>query len=386
MSGPLDGVRILDLTRLLPGGYCTLLLADLGADVIKVEEPGRGDYVRLMPPLVEGDSAFHLALNRGKRSVTLNLKSLEGAATLRRLARWADALVESFRPGVLDELGVGYPALAAENERLVYVAISGYGQDGPYRDRVGHDVNYVGVAGALALNAPPGGAPIVPPVQVGDLGGGMAAAVGLVACLDEARRTGRGRFVDIAMMDVAFSWLQIPVATYLATGERPRPGGEWLTGGYAFYRVYEAGDGRFLAVGAVEPKFWQAFCEALSLPELAAEQAAGPERQEEVAARVGAVLATRPRDEWLARLEGLETCVGPVNDLPEALDDPQLRHRGMVASVEGRPVGAASPIRVSGWEPQARPAPRLGEHTEQVLAEAGLAPEEVAGLREGGAL
>jgi crotonobetainyl-CoA:carnitine CoA-transferase CaiB-like acyl-CoA transferase len=386
MSGPLDGVRILDLTRLLPGGYCTMLLADLGADVIKVEEPGRGDYVRLLPPLVDGESAFHLALNGGKRSVTLNLKSPDGVAALRRLARSADALIESFRPGVLEDMGVGHAALAEENERLVYVALSGYGQDGPYRDRVGHDINYVGVAGALGLNAPPGGAPIVPPVQVGDLGGGMAAAVGLLACLDEARRTGRGRFVDIAMMDVAFSWLQVPVAEYLATGTPSRPGGAWLTGGFAFYRVYRTGDGRHLAVGAVEPKFWQVFCEALGLPELAAEQLAGPERQEEMSAQVAAVLASRPRHEWLATFEGLEACVAPVNDLLEALEDPQVRHRGMVAVAEGTPVGAASPVRVGGHTPARRAAPGLGEHTEEVLAEAGLSPDEVAGLRASGAL
>src|SRR5439155_637968 len=218
--GPLAGVTVLDLTRLLPGGYCTLLLADLGADVVKVEEPGRGDYIRWSPPLVGGVSAAHRALNRGKRSITLNLKAPEGPAVVRRLVRDADALVESFRPGVMDRLGVGFAALAREKPALAYVAITGYGQDGPYRDRPGHDLNYIGYGGALSMTGPPDGGPPVPPgVQVGDLGGGgMLGAIGLLAALVEARATGRGRFVDVSMLDVGVSWLSIHAGSFLATG------------------------------------------------------------------------------------------------------------------------------------------------------------------------
>jgi len=218
---------VLDLTRLLPGGYCTLLLSDLGADVIKVEEPGRGDYIRWTPPLVDGESAAHRALNRGKRSITLNLKDAEGGALLRRLAARAQVLVESFRPGVMDRLGVGYEALAAENPGLVYCAISGYGQTGPYRDLVGHDINYMGYGGALSMTGAREGPPVVPGVQVGDLGGGgMLGAIGILAALVDRRASGRGRFVDAAMLDGIVSWLSIHAGAFLATGETPRPGAE----------------------------------------------------------------------------------------------------------------------------------------------------------------
>jgi crotonobetainyl-CoA:carnitine CoA-transferase CaiB-like acyl-CoA transferase len=382
VSGPLEGVRILDLTRLLPGNYCTLLLADLGADVVKVEEPERGDYIRWTPPLIDGEGAAHRALNRGKRSVTVNLKSAEGAGVLRRMAKQADALVESFRPGVLDRLGVGYRALSEENPRLVYCALTGYGQDGPYRDRAGHDINYTGYAGILEATGRPDGPPILPSVQVGDFGGGMAAAVGVLACLGEAVRTGRGRLVDVSMLDVSLSWTSVLMSWYLAAGEMPGRGLMPLGGGLACYRVYRAGDGRYLAVGALEPQFWRALCARLGVPELVDEQFASPRRQEEMAIRLGQVFASRPRDEWVRDLADLDTCVGPVQSVAEALADPQVRGRGMVAEVGGRQVGPGPAIKVSGLEPEPlRGAPVLGQHTEEVLRDLGLTPEEIDDLR-----
>jgi crotonobetainyl-CoA:carnitine CoA-transferase CaiB-like acyl-CoA transferase len=382
VTGPLEGVRILDLTRLLPGNYCTLLLADLGADVVKVEEPERGDYIRWTPPLIDGEGAAHRALNRGKRSVTVNLKSAEGAGVLRRMAKQADALVESFRPGVLDRLGVGYRALSEENPRLVYCALTGYGQDGPYRDRAGHDINYTGYAGILEATGRPDGPPILPSVQVGDFGGGMAAAVGVLACLGEAVRTGRGRLVDVSMLDVSLSWTSVLMSWYLAAGEMPGRGLMPLGGGLACYRVYRAGDGRYLAVGALEPQFWRALCARLGVPELVDEQFASPRRQEEMAVRVGQVFASRPRDEWVRDLADMDTCVGPVQSVAEALADPQVRGRGMVAEVGGRQVGPGPAIKVSGLEPEPlRGAPVLGQHTEEVLRDLGLTPEEIDDLR-----
>jgi crotonobetainyl-CoA:carnitine CoA-transferase CaiB-like acyl-CoA transferase len=384
MSLPLDGTTVLDLTRLLPGNYGTLLLSDLGADVVKVEEPGRGDYIRWTPPLVDGESAIHRALNRGKRSITLNLKSPEGAEVLGRLAGGADAIVESFRPGVMDRLGVGYDALRARNERLVYCAITGYGQDGPYRDRVGHDVNYIGLAGLLHATGQPDGPPVLPAVQVGDFGGGMAAAVGTLAALFEAGRTGKGRLVDVSMLDVVTSWLGVVMSWYLGTGEVPRRGGMSLSGGLACYRVYRAGDGRYLAVGALEPQFWRALCEALELPELVDVQYA-TERQEEMAARVQEVFERQSRDEWVAALAGVDACVGPVNDVAEATADPQVGHRALVAEVGGVPVGPGPAIKL--WDADRgslRPAPGLGEHTDEVLAATGLAASEIDGLRTRG--
>ena len=388
-AGPLAGVRVLDLTRLLPGGYCTLLLADLGADVIKVEEPGRGDYIRSTPPLVDGIGAAHLALNRGKRSIALDLKSAAGGRTLLRLVRGADALVESFRPGVMDRLGVGYAALAEANPALVHVAITGYGQDGPYRDRAGHDIDYIGYGGVLSMTGSPGGANPVPPgVQVGDLGGGTLGAVGVLAALTEARATGRGRLVDVSMLDGVVSWLSVHLAAFLATGVEPAPGVAPLGQGLACYRVYRTGDGRHIAVGALEPKFWSALCDALGLPDLAHEQFGPPEHQARIAASLQAVFDTASRDEWVSRLGHLDACVAPVNALADVVRDPQVLHRDMLANVAGRMVGPGRAIKASGL-PSAAPAvgaPALGEHTEEILAESGLSTEEIAALRTAGAI
>ncbi len=385
-DGPLAGVRILDLTRLLPGGYCTLLLSDLGADVVKVEEPGRGDALRSTPPLVEGVGAAHLALNRGKRSIALDLKAEAGTRALIRLVRDADALVESFRPGVMDRLGVAYEVLSAANPALVHVAITGYGQDGPYRDRAGHDIDYVGYGGVLSMTGPPGEARPVPPgVQVGDLGGGTLAAVGLLAALAEARATGRGRFVDISMLDGVVSWLSVHLAAFLAAGVEPGPGVAPLGQGLACYRVYRTSAGGHVAVGALEPKFWTALCEALGLPDLVADQFGPPEQQARVAARLQAVFETAPRDEWVARLAHVDACVAPVNVLADVVVDPQVLHRGMLATVDGRMVGPGPAIKASGMAVRGfAPAPALGAHTEEVLEESGFSAEEIIELAAAG--
>ena len=386
MSGPLEGVRVLDLTRLLPGNYCTLLLADLGADVIKVEQPERGDYIRWLPPLVDGEGAVHRALNRGKRSVTLNLKEPEGIALLKRLVGDAHLLVESYRPGVLDRLGVGHEALAEINPRLVYCALTGYGQDGPYRDRAGHDINYTGFAGVLHATGERDGPPVLPSVQVGDFGGGMAAAVGILAALHEASSTGRGRLVDVGMLDVVASWGAVLSSWFLGTGSVPERGRMPLSGGLACYRVYRAGDGKYLSVGALEPQFWRTLCERLEVPDLI-DPHLDPERQDQIATRLEEMFATRSRDEWVEELADLDTCVGPVNDVGEALDDPQVRERGLVALVGGSPVGPGPAIKVSGHhEEPLRPAPKLGEHTEEVLGSLGLATDEISALRTAGVL
>jgi alpha-methylacyl-CoA racemase len=383
VTGPLQGIRILDLTRLLPGNYCTLLLSDLGADVVKVEEPGQGDYIRWTPPMIEGQGAIHRALNRGKRSLTLNLKERPGVDLFRRLASQAEVVVESFRPGVMDRLGVGYGTLSEANPRLVYAAITGYGQDGLYRDRVGHDIDYIGYAGLLHATGTPEGPPVLPAAQVGDFGGGMAASVGIAAALSDVARTGRGRFVDVSMLDVVTSWAAVLVGWYLGTGQVPVRGGMPLTGGLACYRVYATADGKHLAVGALEPRFWRALCEALGLEDLVEGQL-DPERQDHIAGRLEATFRSRPRDEWIETLADLETCVAPVNDVAEALEDLQVRHRGGLAEANGSPLGPGPAVRVSGDVPEIRPAPGLGEHTVQVLGELGLSGDEVAELRARG--
>ena len=369
-----------------------MLLADLGADVLKVEEPGKGDYIRWIPPMAGDVSAGHVALNRGKRSMTLNLKRPEGVEVLKRLARDADVLVESFRPGVMDRLGAGYDVLAVENPRLVYCAITGYGQDGPYAQRAGHDVNYLGYAGVLSIVGDRDGPPVIPGVQIADLGGGgLMATVGILAALAERERTGTGRFVDISMMDGAMSWLSIHAQASWATGEVPRRGRMGLSGQMACYGVYRAGDGRYVTVGALEPQFWRALCEAVGLPELIERQFAGDDEQDEIRARLQEVLLTKSRDEWCSELEHLDTCFGPVKDFDEAVQDPHVRARGMVTEVP-LPGGATqpalgNPIRLRGDDAgPLNPPPGIGEHTDEALRAAGYSDSQVAELRSAGVL
>ena len=254
----LDGLRVLDLSRLLPGGFCSLLLADFGAEVLKVEDTGMGDYVRWAPPHYEGadpsaGSALFLALNRGKRSIRLNLKEERGREVLLRLVREYDVVLESFRPGVMDRLGVGYERLREENPGLVYCAITGYGQDDPLRDRAGHDMNYLGLVGVLGLTGEGDGPPIQAAGQIADLGGGaLMAAFGILAALRERDRSGEGQLVDVSMADGALSWLAMVAARHFADGAVPRRGGLELAGAYACYRPFECSDG-WVTLGALEP-------------------------------------------------------------------------------------------------------------------------------------
>jgi crotonobetainyl-CoA:carnitine CoA-transferase CaiB-like acyl-CoA transferase len=379
---PLAGTTILDLTRLLPGGFCTLILADLGADVLKIEEPGRGDYLRAFPPLGKTQSALFTALNRGKRSMTLNLKSDAGRALLLDLARNADVLIEGFRPGVLARLGLDYPTLQAANRRLIVCAISGYGQQGPLRTRAGHDLNYLGYAGALPQFAPRGGGlPIVPGMQLADLGGGaMAATVGILAALLERARTGRGQFLDIAMTDGVLHWLAAMAAQQWASGQVPVGGRGPLSGGYACYSVYATADGRALTVAAVEPHFWANLCRMLGREHYAALQYAPWPQQEQIFADLDALFGTRTMEEWMAFFGDAEVCVGPALTLAEALD----LHAGRVIALnqpgEGRlhQLGGLFGVASTG------PAPALGEHTAAALAALGKSDAEVAALREAG--
>lgn len=392
MSGPLSHLKILDLTRLLPGGYATLLLADLGADVLKVEEPGKGDYIRWMPPMVGDVAAGHLALNRGKRSMTLNLKSARGVEILKRLVADADVLVESFRPGVMDRLGVGYETLAAINPRLVYCAVTGYGQDGPYANRAGHDINYLGYAGVLdIIGEAPERAPVDPGVQIADIGGGgLMGTVGILAALSERERTGRGRFVDISMFDGAMSWLSIHAQAYAMTGVVPKRGAMRLSGEYACYHIYRCGDGNYITVGALEPQFWTALCRALDVPEFIEMQFATPEQQETMKRRLDEIFAMRSRDEWCADLAALDACVGPVNDMEEAFADAHANARAMIVDVPvpgGTVRGVGNPLKMPGASmPAMRAAPEFGEHTDDVLRAAGFADDDIKAMRDAGVI
>jgi len=379
----LDGIRVLDLTRLLPGAYCSLLLADMGADVIKVEEPGSGDYMRWYPPLVEGQSVLFNALNRNKRSLTLNLKAREGRELFLALARSADVVIEGNRPGVMDRLGLGWSVLHELNPRLVMCAITGYGQDGPWSGRAGHDIDYMAIAGGLSMNARAGEAPHPLAVQVADLGGGgQAAAVAILGALVAVHRDGEGRFLDVSMTDGALSWLAAPLAQAHAEGRAPARGRHRLTGRYACYDVYRCRDDRYLAVGALEPKFWRALCAALGRPELGDEPYLEDERQEWLRSELAAIFASRTRDEWGRLLAGTETCVEPVLELDEVPSHPQVQARQLIVE---QPTGleVAPAVRFGeGW--RRLPPPRLGEHTAEILATVGVDEGRLGDLRAAG--
>jgi crotonobetainyl-CoA:carnitine CoA-transferase CaiB-like acyl-CoA transferase len=379
ISMPLTGIRVLDLTRLLPGAFCTLVLADMGADVVKVEEPGQGDYMRWMPPLVAGRGAAFDALNRNKRSVTLNLKAAAGRELLLALAERADVLVEGNRPGVMERLGLGFSVLSRRNPRLVVCSITGYGQDGPFAARAGHDLNYMATAGALGLNGAPDGAPAPLSVQVADIGGGgLQPAVAILAALVGVQRGEPGRWIDASMLDGALSWLG-PVLAARAAGEEIGRGDSRLGGRYACYRVYRCADGGFYSVAALEPKFWSALCAALGRPELVERQYSEGPGQRELHRIMEEIFATRTRSEWRRLLSDVDACCEPVLGLDEVAEHPQVRARGLLA--RGGEVAPA--IRLSaGWS--RRGAPGLGEHNAEVLGEVGVSAAALEELRSAG--
>ena len=378
---PLAGLRVLDLSRLLPGGYATLLLADLGADVLKIEEPGRGDGSRWLPPFGPGgESGAHMALNRGKRSLCLDLRDERGRAVFLELAAASDVVVESFRPGVMDRLGVGYDVLHSANPRLVYAAISGFGADGPYRMRVGHDIDYLAYSGALSFTGSPAG-PHQPGLQIADIGGGaMMAVIAVLTALRVRDSTGEGQFCDISMTDGVLSWLSIHAGWFAASGEPPRPGGGLLGGGYACYGVYACSDGRFVAVGALEPKFFAELLDVLQLSELA-DAHLDPTRQADLRARLAAAFGRRSRDDWMLLFADRDACVAPVLDLAEALADPHAHARGMVGP-QGQ-LGVVPRLTVSPGRPGG-PAPTLGADTDSVLTALGRTAGQIAELRSAG--
>jgi alpha-methylacyl-CoA racemase len=395
MSGlPFEGLKILDLSRLLPGGFCSLLLADFGADVIKVEDTGMGDYIRWSPPAFEGaeesaKSALFLSLNRGKRSVRIDLKSEAGRDVLLRLVRGADVLLESFRPGVLDRLGVGYERLKQENPRLVYCAITGYGLTGPNVQRSGHDMNYLGLNGVLALSGDADGPPTQAGAQIADLGGGaLMGAFGILAALRERDRSGEGQLVDVSMFDGALSWLAMVAARVFAAGEQPRRGAEMLSGSLLCYRPYRCADG-WVTLGALEPKFFAAFCHGVDREDWIEHQFEQPGSAAH--GEVEAIFATRTRAEWAAFANEHDCCLEPVLEVEEALESELVRAREMVIEFEqpgaGMVKGLGMPIKLSRTPGQVRSGgPALGEHTVQVLTESGFSEEEIAQLLADGAV
>jgi crotonobetainyl-CoA:carnitine CoA-transferase CaiB-like acyl-CoA transferase len=377
MSLPLEGLKVLDLSRLLPGPYATLVLADLGATVDKVEEPQGGDYTRHMPPMKDDISALFLALNRNKRSLTLDLKSPAGVAALKRLSQHYDVLVESFRPGVMEKLGVGFDALAKENPRLIYCSISGYGATGPDRLKAGHDLNYIARSGVLAYGGAKGGAPAMPGVQVADIGGGsLFALVGILAALHERQRTGVGRFVDISMTEGSLAFLHMHLGARLMMGPQAGPlqrGAEALNGGYPCYGLYRTQDDRWLAVGSLEPKFFGSLCAVLERPELMPGGYDTGDDGRRTRGELEAIFASKPLAHWVELFQQHDLCVEPVHEGDEVLNDPQLVARGLFVKADDV-VHLKTPLHFGPLP--TRPSPALGAHTDEVLRDAGFSEAE----------
>ena len=381
MQAPLRGVRVLDLSRLIPGPFCTLILSDLGASVDKLEDPHVGDYMRVFPPAKRGLSGRFNALNRDKRSLCLDLKKPAGRDALLKLIKRYDVVVESFRPGVLDKLGVGFATMQRENPRLIMLSISGYGQDGPFRDKAGHDLNYIATAGVLGLAGPPDRPPPTPPIQLADIAGGaLFGAVGILAALYEREKSGRGQQVDLSMCEGALAFMIPDLGNYDASGKPPKRGGELLNGGTASYGVYRTKDGRFLSVGALEPKFWTAFNQAIGRAVDHSELVADAAGQERVRGEIQAILEQKTRDEWEAIFVG-DVCVEPVLAADELARHPQHRARKMFFDLDGL-TQTRTPF---GTAEGHRPPPTLGGDGLAILREGGFTDSEIEQLKTAGA-
>ena len=360
----LTGITVVDLSRLVPGAFATLMLAELGAEVIKIEDPNGGDPMRRLPPLVDGRGLYDLLLNRGKKSVAVDLRRAEARARLDQLIGRADIVVESFRPGTARRLGVSGDQIRGRYPRVIHCAITGYGQSGPYAERPGHDLNYVSVSGLLAADRPDPA--VLPRIFIADVGGGaMSAVIGVLAALFARERTGAGATLDISMHEAAMYWLMVPAAADLVDGGAEAAGALPTSGDHACYNVYRTKDDRRIALGALEPKFWFAFCDAVGRADLRARHLTTPDDQAALIDDVAAIFATRTRDEWIAFFEAHDVCLTPVNEPREAFEDPHAVARGVVTAVPGgrtiRPPFLTSGVTLT-------PAPVLGQDTESVLA------------------
>lgn len=377
MQLPLKGIRVLDMTTLLPGPFCTMSMADMGAEVIKIENDNGGDGFRARKPsLKEEGAAFHM-INRGKKSFKVNLKDENEKNNFLKLAATADVIIEQFRPGVVKRLGVDYETIKAINPGIIYCSISGFGQTGPNVKKPGHDINYLSIAGVLDTIGEKGKAPALAGIQVADLGCSQwALSAILFALIARDKNSGMGQYIDVSMTDCALPWMTHFMSDYIATGKSISRGDTQGTGKYAFYHVYKTKDGKYVTLGAVEAKFWKNFCELVHRPELAQEQYSDDLRKEEVISEVAGIFASKTRDEWCELLGDKDVCFAPVKNLEEALSDEQFISRGMIIEtdhpVEGKIKNIAFPIKFSEMQPDyGKGAPMYGEHNEELLKEIG---------------
>ncbi|MGR3890134.1 CaiB/BaiF CoA transferase family protein [Pseudomonas sp. 1152_12] len=387
MSGPLASLKVLDFSTLLPGPFASLMLADMGAEVLRIESTTRIDLLRVLPPHDQGTSASHAYLNRNKRSLALDLKQAEALAIVRELVKDYDIVLEQFRPGVMERLGLGYAALKAINPRLIYVSITGYGQTGPYKDRAGHDINYLALAGVASYTGRQDSGPLPLGVQLADVGGGsLHAVVGLLAAVIARQHSGVGQYLDVSMTDCSFSLNAMAGAGFLACGVEPGWENHVLNGG-SFYDYYRSRDGRWMSVGSLEPAFMQQLCEALGRPELAAQGLSPePEQQKALKQALQVEFEKCSFEELCALFAGVDACVEPVLSLSEAVEHPQLKARELVCQVPRGDGSAqaqiACPLKFSEGLPEARHiGAAVGAHTDEVLAELGIEAQRIAELR-----
>ncbi|UCZ84048.1 CoA transferase [Pseudomonas sp. L5B5] len=392
MQGPLASLKVLDFSTLLPGPFASLLLADMGAQVLRIESPTRMDLVRVLPPHDQGVSASHAYLNRNKRSLALDLKQPQALEVVRQLVQDYDIVLEQFRPGVMERLGLGYEALKAINPRLIYVSITGYGQTGPYKDRAGHDINYLALAGLASQTGRREQGPLPLGIQAADIAGGsLHGVIGLLAAVIARQHSGQGQHLDVSMTDCVFSLNAMAGAGYLACGVEPGMEQQVLNGG-SFYDYYRTRDGRWLSVGSLEPVFMQRLCQALGRPELAAQGLSPlPEQQQVLKLALQVEFEKHDFAELCRMFEGVDACVEPVLSLAEAVEHPQLQARQLVSQVPredgSRQAQIACPLKFSAGLPEPRHVgARLGAHTVQVLAELGYEPERIEALRRNGVI
>ncbi len=388
MSGALEGIRVVDLTNVGPGAHCTRILADLGADVVRILEARsviekRGRRQWKVPTWAYG-------MRRNTRPLGLDLKSERGLEVFHKLIDKADVLMVGIRPSAAERLGIHYEAVAEANPRLVYCSFTGYGADGPYRDLAGHDINYQSIGGTVGMTGPAGGPPVIPGATAADsAGGGMQAAIGILAAVVARQRTGRGQLIDVAATDGIVNMVSLAIDEYLCTGEEPRRGETLLTGQHPWYNIYQTSDGKYLSVGAIEPQFYANLCRLMDLEDLIPHQYAEGEKKEEIFARFREVFLTRTRDEWVSLLMHADTCTSPVYAISELVDDPNLLHREMIVEVEHPQQGAmkqagimiklsATPGRIEHVDPQSE------DFSEAILGEAGYTPDEIGELRQAG--
>jgi crotonobetainyl-CoA:carnitine CoA-transferase CaiB-like acyl-CoA transferase len=377
MYQPLEGIRVLDCTRLLPYQYCTMILADLGAEVTKIEEPLEGDYGRWGDILRTYESMLFVMANRNKRSMKLNLKDERGKEILKRLATTHDVLVESFRPGVMNRLGLGYKEISEVKPDIIYCSATGYGETGPYRDKPGHDLNYLAISGILACTGEHTGRPVIPGIPFGDMaGGGVFTALTIIAALLGKERTGRGQYIDVAQTDVLVSLNLFNIAEALSEkkGRKARPYN--LRGGNLCYNTYKTLDGKFIALGALEEKFWKNFCKAIGkedwIPNHLAPYEDGGRRTKELKD----LFASKTQKEWAELFENVDTCLTPVLRPDDTLEDDHLKDRGVVTTMEdpqrGETIQIGFPARFSEELNFKRsPAPVFGQHTKEILTSLG---------------